>query len=228
MFSGDAALGVLAEHALAGGRRVAVRDDRRPAELLERHAALLRERVLRVREDDELVRGEDDRLQALLRGNERHDAEVERRAEDLDPEEARGRALHVELDAGVRVAKARDERNEDLDAGLVRADHDPAALHVLQVLDGPLGLLGHVQDALGVVLQRAPRFREAGLARRAVEEGFAENRLEAAHGLAHRGLRAEEPHGRAGEAALLGDREEDAEGGDIHKICLILAAEKLV
>ena len=64
---GDAALVVRAEHALARGRRVAVRDDRRPAELLERDAALLRERVRRMREDDELVRAEDDGPQALLR-----------------------------------------------------------------------------------------------------------------------------------------------------------------
>ena len=54
--------------------------------------------------------------------------------------------------------------NEDLDAGLVRADHDAAALHVLEVPHGPLGFVGHGEDALGVVLQRSPRFREAGLA----------------------------------------------------------------
>jgi hypothetical protein len=44
-----------------------------------------------------------------------------------------------------------------------------------------------------------------------------EIRLETPHGLAHRGLRAEEAHGRAGEAALLGDREENAEGENVHK-----------
>jgi hypothetical protein len=75
----------------------------------------------------------------------------------------------------------------------VRRHDDPAPPHLLQLLDGGLGLAGQAEEALGVVLEQPAGLGQGAVAGGAVEQPLAELVLDAADGLADRRLGARGP-----------------------------------
>ncbi len=90
-----------AEDALAGRRRIVVRDHRLAAELGQRHLFPPRQRMLRVDQHDQIVVAQRERHQSAFGRQERDHAEIQTALRHLDANLARGDPAHVDLDLGV-------------------------------------------------------------------------------------------------------------------------------
>jgi hypothetical protein len=107
-------------------------------------------------------------------------------------------------------------RKRAISGGFVGPDEHPAATQVAQLADGGFRFLRKAHEALPVVLQHPAGVGERRALRRAVEQLLAELALEPAHRLAHRRLGAVHLARRPREAALVGDREKDPQGPEVH------------
>ena len=212
-----------AQHTLARGRRIVVRDDGFAAELGQRDILPAREGVLRVDEHHQIIRPERQRHQAALGRQKGHHAEVQAPLRHLDANLPRGYAPHVDLDVRMLVAESPDQRQQRVHGTLVGADQDPSAAQVAQLAHGGLGLFAEAHQALRVVAQDAAGLGEGALLRGSVEQALAKLLLEAPNGLAHGWLRAVELGGRAREAALGGDGQKDLQFGQFHQVRLSAA-----
>ena len=190
------------QHALARRRRVVVRDHRLPAEIGERDGATRRERMRRVREQHQLVVADRERGQPLLGRLEGQDPEVEAALQHLEADLARRHAAHVDERLRVRLAEPADERQQQVHARLVRADHHAPAAQVRKLPDRALRLLRQAQQPLRVALQHPPGVGQRAVLERSVEQPLAEIIFQPPDGLAHRRLGPVQLPGRPREAPL--------------------------
>jgi len=134
----------------------------------------------------------------------------------LDANLSRRDAADIDLHPWMLLPEALDQRQQDVDRRLVRADQDPAALQVAQVAHRAFRLLRQAHQPLGVIQQHPARLRQLAVLGRAVEQPLAEVLLQPADRLAHGGLRSVQPGRGAREAALGGDGQKYLEFSKIH------------
>jgi len=92
-----------------------------------------------------------------------------------------------------------------VDGTLVDTEGEFAALEALEFHEALFDLRAEIEEAFGVLAEKATGVGEADGARASDEERLAERFLELANGEADRGLRAVQALGGAREAALLGN-----------------------
>ena len=92
-----------------------------------------------------------------------------------------------------------------------------AALQALQFVERACGFAAQGQQAHRVLAQQSAGGGERAIARGAVEKRLAHGALQLANNLADGGLGAMQAHGRAREAALLGDGEKGFELAEFHE-----------
>ena len=123
-----------------------------------------------------------------------------------------------QLDAGVgRVERRQRVEQRRHSARGDHADHEPAAQHPGDLVDGLADGAGRREDRPGVLERRRARGRQRRRAPRAVDQLGAELLLEPSDLGADPGLADVHALGRAGEVGLLGDRHEVLELPQLHK-----------
>ena len=98
-----------------------------------------------------------------------------------------------------------DQRQQDVDAALVRPDQHAATLQIAQLADRQLRLFRKPLQPLGILPQHPPGLGQRAVLRRSIEEALADLVLETPDGLADGGLGAVQLRGGAGKAALRGN-----------------------
>ena len=205
-----------AEHALAGRRRIVVRDDGLTAEFGHRDLRARGQWMLRMHEDDELVGTQPQREQAALGGLECHHAEVESTLKDFDADLTRRHASDVHLNLWMRVAKAIDERQQRVHRAFVCShEHTPAA-QVPQFAHGLLRFVRETHQPLRIIAQHAAGLGQRSLLGRSIEQALAELVLETADGLADSWLGTMQLGRGARKASLGGYGQKDLQFGEIH------------
>ncbi len=155
---------VRAEHALARGRRIVVRDDRLLTDFLDRGAAPAGQWMRGMRKHHELVAAERKRLQPAIGRLEGQDAEIQTAIEELGRNGSRTDAPNLDERLGVRLREALEKRQERVNRRLVRADDHAAAAHLLQLAHGDLGVCRKAQEPARVLLQQHPGFGQRAVA----------------------------------------------------------------
>ncbi len=164
----------------------------------------------RIDQQHQLVRAQRHGQQPLVAGIERDDAEVEAALRHFDADLARRHAAHVDENARMLLAELFDQRQQHVDAALVRSDQHAAALQVAQLADRQLRLFRKPLQPLGVVAQHAPGLGQRAVLRRAIEQPLPHFVFETADGLADGGLGAVQLRGGARKAAFRGNGEKHA------------------
>ncbi len=166
-----------------------------------------------MREHDQLVAAERDRLQAAIGGLKRQDTEVEAAIEDLGGDLARPHAADLDERLRVRPGEAIEEGQQRVHGGLVGADDDAPAANLLQFAHRDFSVGGERQQPSGVLLQQAAGLGQGAVADGPIEQAIAELFLEPPDRLAH---------GRLGAMQLLGGDREAALRRYRHKCAQIL------
>jgi hypothetical protein len=179
-------------------------------------------------EQHELVTADRHFQQAFLGRAEGERPEIEAALLHFNGNLARRHATDVGGNVGIALTESRNQREQRMHRRLVGADQHAPAPQVAQIADGGFGFLRQPHQPVPVVLEHPARFGEGSCFRRPVEELFAEVVFEPAHRLADGGLGPVHFGGRPGEAALLGDGEEDLQCGQIHWPVIINQAYLLV
>ena len=123
-------------------------------------------------------------------------------------------AVHLKLHSHIRVflAEQANHAGHQIGArGLAGAHHQGPAFEVVQIIEGPAGLLALTQDAIAVAEQKVASLGELGLTATAVKQRDIELLLQILDLQTHRRLGHIEAVRRLLEAALAGNRPQDAQ-----------------
>ena len=123
-------------------------------------------------------------------------------------------AVHLQLDRHIRIflsEQADHARHEVGARGLAGPHHQRPTLEVVEVVQGPAGLLALAQDAVAVAQQQVAGLGELGLATPPVEQGNIQLLLEILDLEADGGLGDIKAVGGLLETALTGNRPQDAQ-----------------
>ena len=178
------------------------------------------ERMRRRREQDDVVAAEEDGLDAAIRGQEREDAEVDAAIEDGAGDLARRHAPDLDRHLRMQRGEALDVRQQAVHGRLVGAHDHAAAAHLLELLDGGLGLAGQPQQPLRVILEQTAGLGERAVPGRPVEQPLAQLILDPADRLADGRLGPVEAARRGGETPVRGDGEKRGQVRELHKLNL--------
>ena len=195
-----------------------MRDNPLARHILHRHLPTSGKRVRWRDEQHELVAANRHLEQPFLRRVKRERAEIEAALLHFDRNLPRGHAPHVNRDLRVTLAEPGDQREQRMHCGFVGADEDPAAPKIAELTHRRFGLLGKAHQPLAVVLEHATCIGQRSALRGSVEQLFTEIGLQPAHGLAHRRLSAVDLRRGARKAPLVGHREKNLQGLEVHGV----------
>ena len=190
-----------------------------PASSVRVDAVAAGERMRRRQHGDELLGDEPVQLQAAALDalGDRQEREVDDVVAQHLGELLAGLLADGQLDGGVVAVKGREQQREvDRAHRVQRADRQPPALHAGERLQLGGGRFELGEDVAGAGDEQLAGAGERDLARRALDERQPDLGLQAADLLGERGLGDVLARRRAGEVALVGERDEVAQLAKFH------------
>src|SRR5260370_2760078 len=197
------------------GRFHDVRNESFIAEVGDIDFALLREDMLGMHDESQLVFQDFRGLKLGIAGDERNRAEIQAVVQDFMRDVARKHAVHAHLDTRMFFAEFREGGEQGVNGAFVHTEGKFAALQALQFGEPLFHFIAEVHQALGVILEERSRIGEADRARAADEERLAERVLEFADRQADGRLGAVKAFPGARETALFCHHQKDLKFAEI-------------
>ncbi len=206
------------DHSAPQRRRHVVSDEVFRAKIANRDLRLLRQRMIRVYDEGEVIPVHDNRLKRI-RGLVGHDADLGGTLDQFVGNLAGERPLDGDSNLRTELPKTVENREQVKTGIFIGSQLQAAPLERTQLQQGAGGLVSKADQFQGIFAEQFSGGGQGSIPGRALKEWFPEIALQFTNHLADSGLGAMQASRRAREAPLFSDGKKRFQLVDVHKDC---------